>query len=373
MLGNGGNLLINKITDIDYTLIKPILQKNVTREEVDEMITILSNAKLSSNSCSEFIKAASTARVYRVCVPKKKSCSGDCYAIKISQDNIKFDCSEVKVQDYITDKVKGTEAEPHFNSVVKLLESSKLGKIIVLKFEHPWSRSVSSLTDLLRKFQMTERLWKSINFQLISALTIAQRCVPGFTHNDTHCDNILCVRNIKDEHICAIMSDKGRAMTNYSNLIIKIIDFGQAMTPNKKYQTYDGKYIWKHLIGNKMIDFHRFAIWSANHIQLASEDEKEHERRQTYPSWYVEWRTFINRWIRPEMMPDMKAPNFTAFYKNKWIDFNNGCIPTKDGEKYLNEFYGPKSKQGLSSLLDDPYFDEFTYKHSYLRISNEIK
>jgi hypothetical protein len=209
-------------------------------------------------------------------------------------------------------------------------------------------------------------------------LTVAQRKVPGFTHNDTHCDNILCVRNVKNEHICAIVSDKGRTMTNYSNLLIKIIDFGQAMTPKPQYQTTDGKYIWKNMLGNKMIDFHRFAIWSANHIQLAVEEEYEAGKRLKYPNWYTNWRYFINRWILPELMPDYNpqsnAIKFTAAYKNKWIELDNGCIPNKSGEKYLNQYYGPKSKLGLSSILDDPYFDEFTYDDpKYLKFSKGIQ
>lgn len=373
-------MLSTEILQIDDALLNPILGKNPSKSDVDQMIHILENSKMTKNSCSEFIKAASTAKVYRVCTknPQRTACTDDCYAIKVSQDNIKFDNSEVKVQDLITQKTRGTEAEEHFNSVIKVLDSTKLGKIIVLRFEHPWSKDVSVLSDLLRSFDMTERLWKSINFQVLVALTVAQRKVPGFTHNDTHCDNILCVRNVKNEHICAIVSDKGRTMTNYSNLLIKIIDFGQAMTPKPQYQTTDGKYIWKNMLGNKMIDFHRFAIWSANHIQLAVEEEYEAGKRLKYPNWYTNWRYFINRWILPELMPDYNpqsnAIKFTAAYKNKWIELDNGCIPNKSGEKYLNQYYGPKSKLGLSSILDDPYFDEFTYDDpKYLKFSKGIQ
>lgn len=322
------------------------------------MLDFFKSVPRQGSACTQFVKQASTARVYRTCRQDKHSeCLDDCLAVKVVRAGM-FDPIEPKIQLHVTEKVEGTEGEEHFNKLYKVLAAPHgMGKTIILKFEHPWARNVSDLSSLLTNFDMTERLWKAINFQLLSALTSAQRRVAGFTHNDCHTQNILVVRNFRDAHVCAITSPKGRRMTTFSNMLIRIIDFGQALCDDPALQTRDGKKYWSDLQGNKMIDFHRFAVWAAFDVQQAALRQKALGLRQKYPPWFTEWRRFLARWLVLEMMPDVDSGGADK-EKGAWLS-ENGLVPNDFGGAYLQQHYSKSSPLGLADMLDDPYFDEY--------------
>lgn len=322
--------------------------------------------------CETFVAEASTAVVYKACKHGTDgTCLGECFAVKIPLSHAEFDESEARVHDYILSRLRGTEAEAHFNRIYNVLPMpDNGGKLIVLRYEHPWSADASTLSDLLVRFDMTERAWKSINFQLLAALSVAQARVAGFSHNDTHTGNLLVIRNV-DDHVCAATAASGARLTNHSNLLIRIIDFGQAMTAKTDEQTRDGRSFWGprglNLAGNRMIDFHRFVVWALHDIGYAAQRQKAEGVRSKFPPWFLDWRRFLARWLRPEMLVDMGEG---APYQ-EWIDESQVFTPRPAGITYLNEFYGTATGFDLSALLDDPYFAEFRVQQ--LKFSKEAQ
>ena len=337
---------------------KVLTEERPSASKISSMLSLFSSLpKHGTKQCSQFVKEASTAKVFRACEHGKSECSDECFAVKVIRKG-KYDEKEPKLQEYLTSRIKGTEAEAHFNKLYRILPAPEgESKTIVLEFEHPWAQNVSDLSTLLQNFDMTEKLWKAINFQVISAFATAQRRVPGFTHNDSHTSNILVTRNVGDEHVCSITSPKGRRMTTFSNMVIKIIDFGQALTFDPKYQTRDGLAFWKDLMGNKMIDFHRFAVWSSFDIQMGALKQKSQGLRQQYPAWFTEWRRFVSRWLVLQMMPDVDSSGRDR-EKGLWLS-ENALVPNTIGAAYLQQHYSATSKLGLADMLDDPYFDEY--------------
>lgn len=325
-----------------------------------------------SSGCEAFVAEASTAVVYKACKHASDgSCMGECFAVKIPLPHAEFDDSEARVHEYIIGRLRGTEAEAHFNRIYNVLPMpGNGGKLIVLRYEHPWSADAATLSDLLVRFDMTERAWRSINFQLISALSVAQERVLGFSHNDTHTGNLLVIRNV-DDHVCTATSASGARFTNASNLLVRVIDFGQAMTAKAGEQTRDGRSFWGprglNLAGNKMIDFHRFVVWALHDIGYAAQRQKAEGVRSKYPPWFLEWRRFLSRWLRPEMLVDMGEG---APYQ-EWIDESQVYTPRPAGVAYLNDFYGPATGFVLSSVLDDEYFADFRVQQ--LKFSKEAQ
>jgi len=336
------------------------------KREISEFINSLEANKVP---CASFVNEASTAKVFRVCSVHKSSnnlCGTQCVALKVplerpskSSVNISHDA---KVQEAIQTAIKDTPAAAHFNRVLNVLPSDR-GPVIVLEFEEK-KLTFHSLSDVLTQVQISEDLWKSINFQLISTLFVTQLKVPGFTHNDTHTENILVVPNTSN-HVCTVTSPAGRQMSHYSTMLIKIIDFGQVLATDPKLQTEDGKLIWKStgLWKNKMIDFQRFATWVVFDFSVFEYNEKR------FPDWFQSWMEFVLRWLDPRFFVlegDRDA-------EGQFIDTRQGrgMAPNDDGIKWLTSNYGEDSPFGLGNMLDDPYFDSFSVPE--LRFSAQIK
>lgn len=353
-----------------YTVLKA---KKPSTQQIGSMLSFLSSLpkrQATAPTCSQFVKEASTAKVYRVCGTEGHECSDTCFAVKVVKFG-KFDEKEPKIQELVVAKTLGTEAEAHFNKIYKVLPAvDGNSKTLVLDFEHPWAQNVSDLSTLLTTFDMTERMWKSINFQILCAFTVAQRRIPGFTHNDAHTQNILVVRNVDEDHVCSITTNKGKRLTNYSNMLIRVIDFGQALSD--EVQTRDGITFWRTLQGNKMIDFHRFAVWAAFDIQVGALRQRESGRKR-YPPWFTEWRRFVARWLVVQMMPDVDSGGRDKS-KGAWLSAN-ALVPTDEGTAYLQQWYSRDAPLGLSDMLDDPYFDEFAVggRPSITRFETEAK
>jgi hypothetical protein len=337
--------------------------RNPSKEDVSEFIRQL---EANEVPCATFVNEASTAKVFRVCGTHKSpnQCSTKCVALKVpllskpSTNN----SSDAKVQQEIQTAIKDTPAAAHFNRVLSVLPSDR-GSVIVLEFEEK-KLTFHSLSDVLTKVQISEALWKSINFQLISTLYIAQQKVPGFTHNDTHTENILVVPNTTN-HVCTVVSPAGRQMSHYSSMLIKIIDFGQVLATDPKLQTKDGKLIWKPILWkNKMIDFLRFATW----VVFDLEDFETNEQRDL-PPWFAPWMEFVLRFLDPHFFALYKVPNADG----KFIDtrVGRGMAPNDAGIAWMNANFGEDSPFGLGNMLDDPYFDGFVTPE--LRFSAQIK
>jgi len=289
--------------------------------------------------------------VYRICEARAHTCGDKCYAVKIAKEDKSFNPIEIRIQKYVLEKLDRTEARFHFNAIIKELKSHT-ETVIILRYEKPYKPKIRTVEDLITETNMSERIWKSINFQFIVAFTEVQRRIPGFTHNDAHTSNILVVPNTTNHH-CEIVSDAGRRMSLRSKVLIRIIDFGQALTPNPKYQTRDAKKFleWKSILGNTMYDFHRFAVWSAAMMEAVKT-----VYGGTLPTYYLNWRKFVLRWIPVQLLPDTDIMKEKS--TKKWLQPTNGLIPTSEGWAFFKQYYGPGSR-GLSSMLDDPYFDEF--------------
>jgi hypothetical protein len=301
--------------------------------------------------CASFIKEASTAKVYKVCKHLGSGkCGVECTAVKVPKDaSHDFDEGDIRAQRLLQDALKNTPAAEHFNRVLEVLDGPK-GPVIVLEYEEQ-KMGFHTLADVLENVEITEGIWKSINFQLISTLFIAQQRVPGFTHNDAHTENILIVPNMHS-HICTVTSPAGRKLSHFASTLIKIIDFGQMLAENESLQTRDGKLIWKgRLWQNKMIDFQRFATWTVFDLSVFEFKEK------TNPQWFQNWLDFVMRWLDPRFLVLGKYPDA----QGQFLDNRSGMglAPNDKGVEWMQKTYGPDSAFGLGNMLDDPYFDEF--------------
>ena len=341
--------------------LRALLKARVPKkEEVSEFVQSVENGKVP---CGTFVAQASTAKVFKVCgVHAEGRCGDDCVALKVplQTKSRKVDSEDARIQREIQQALKDTTAAAHFNRVLDVLPSDR-GPVIVLEFEDK-ILTFHTLADVLQSVDVSEMLWKSINFQLISTLYVAQQKIPGFTHNDTHTENLLVVPN-SSGHVCSVVSPKGRTLTHVSNVLLKIIDFGQVLASDPKLRTRDGKALWMPLLGNKMIDFQRFASWVVWDVQVFVYKEK-----RPVPVWYDAWFEFVVSWLDPRFFhigdPEAKA---------QFLDLRSGfgLQPNKFGIEYLEERYGPSSPFGLGDMLDDPYFDEFVEPE--LRFSAQIK
>jgi hypothetical protein len=48
--------------------------------------------------------------------------------------------------------------------------------------------------------------------------------------------------------------------------------------------------------------------------------------------------------------------------KAEYVDPSLGMAPNDMGGQWLQEWYGPESKNGIGNMLDDPYFDIYEIK-----------
>ena len=342
--------------------IRSVLKsRNPNKKEISEFIR---NVEAGAVPCSSFVAEASTAKVFKVCSMNKSThqCGNDCVALKVplKSASVDADSHDAKVQRVIQDAVKDTPAAAHFNRVLDVLPSDR-GPVIVLEFEEK-KLSFHTLADVLQNVEISEDLWRSVNFQLLSTLYIAQQRVPGFTHNDTHTENILVVPNTLS-HVCSVTSPAGRQMTHFASMLIKIIDFGQVLATDPQLQTRDGKLIWKQVLWkNKMLDFQRFASWVVFDFSVYEFKEKR------FPSWFQKWMEFVLRWLDPRffVLGDRDAEG--QFINSKT---GMGMAPNAEGIKWLQATYGKDSPFGLGNMLDDPYFDGFVVPE--LRFSAQIK
>jgi hypothetical protein len=335
---------------------------NPNKKQISEFIR---NLEAGVVPCSSFVAEASTAKVFKVCNINKSNhqCGSSCVALKVPSESasMEVDAHDAEVQRVIQEAVKDTAAAAHFNKVLRVLPSDQ-GPVIVLEFEEK-KLTFHSLADVLQHVEISEELWRSVNFQLISTLYIAQQRVPGFTHNDTHTENILVVPNTHG-HVCTVTSPAGRQMTHYANMLIKIIDFGQVLATNPKLQTRDGKLIWKNILWkNKMLDFQRFASWVVFDFSVYEFKEKR------FPSWFQPWMDFVVRWLDPRFF----VLEGNRDYEGQFINNRSGMgmAPNEEGVKWLQATYGEDSPFGLGNMLDDPYFDGFVVPE--LRFSAQIK
>lgn len=338
--------------------LRKLLASEPSEAEVRQFVAELEKG---TTPCSAFVDEASTANVYKVC-PKKLSgeceVKKDCLAIKVAKKGSELSDIESDVQKEITRIVKGSAAEAHFNKILDVLPTPN-GPVIVTEFEQPRAQPFKKVSHLLQKADIAESLWKSINFQLLKTLYTAQQLIPGFTHNDTHTDNLLVVPN-DTSHACVVTTPKGKRLAHFSTVLIRVIDFGQVLAKDESLQTPDGIAIWKEtLFQNKMIDFLRFACWAVIDIGFSE------ERELKYPPWYQSWLDFILRYLDPRFF------NVTPGKEAAWADRSMGMAPTKEGAAWLQEWYGPDSENGLGNMLDDPYFNDLVLPE--LTFSAQIK
>lgn len=348
---------------IAKTLDNLIHTKHPTAQEGDKVFTSLD--KLSSpEGCTHFIAKASTSKVYRVC--RDTSPCGKCLAVKIPINDNSLDSKEADVGIQLTAAFKGTCAEVHFNKIRAIVPSSH-GPLIISQYEEQVS-GFSKVSDLLQQRKISKQLWKSINFQFIKAIYCAQLAVPWFSHNDTHTENVMLVPN-DTNHTCIVTSPKGIQLAHHSNVILKIIDFGQVLAKDPRLQTDEGQQ-WKDrgLWGNKMLDYHRFLVWAIDDLFFYN-DSKE-------PDWYKEWLDFVLRFFTDRMIPDKFNPK-DKYYLDKREFFHvtkTGpsvkYIPTPLGSVYLQKYYGPRTSKSIGDMLDDDYFQE--YRVDKISFTNEV-
>lgn len=345
--------------------VKSILKtRNPSKQEIAEF---LEKVQSGTEPCASFVAQASTAKVFKVCSLHKDKCTTDCVALKIPMagTGLPFDTRSAQIQKAIQDAVQNTPAAAHFNRVLQVLPSPN-GPVLVLEFEER-KLTFHSLADVLQNVQMSEVLWRSINFQLLSTLYIAQQQIPGFTHNDTHTENILVVPNTNN-HVCSVVTPAGRTLSHVATMLIKIIDFGQVLALDPKLQSRDGKLIWKRALWrNQMVDFQRFATWVVFDFSQFEFKEKQ------FPSWFEPWLAFVLKYLDPGFF--VLKGNAVAGQRldGRLIDFRKGrgMAPNEQGAEWLQANYGPESPFGLGSMLDDPYFDQFVVPE--LRFSMQIK
>jgi hypothetical protein len=324
----------------------------------------LNQVDKGSFPCTTFVAKASTAKVHKVCeVHPSGGCSNQCLIIKSpKEDYIKFSQKDISIHKKIQQAVKGTAAAKHINKLINALPSPE-GPIIVLEYEEPKQSKFLTLASILQNADMSSLLWKSINFQFIYTIAILQEQIPGFSHNDTHTENLLIVPNTNSEY-SLIISPLGRHLQHSPNFLLKVIDFGQVLAADPALQSTDGKIIWKDILWqNKMIDFIRFSVWVI--FDVSRYEEQFHK----VPSWYKEWLEFVLRWIDPRFYILGSDPDAQGQLLDK--DLSRGMAPNEEGAKWLQLNYGISSYYSIASMLDDKYFDEFLVKD--IKFSQEVK
>lgn len=288
----------------------------------DSNSSLLKRIAQEKTQCTSFVAEATTAKVYKVC-EFHSQCTDNCVAVKISEQT-----AEAKIQLKITKLLKGTKAAIHFNKLLGILK----GAIVLEYEENAWP--FKTLADLIKKGNITERLWKSINFQFIVAIFYAQKAIPGFAHNDTHTENILVVR---EQHACEVVTPAKQHLKDKSLFTVRIIDFGQVLATAPSLQSPDGKSLHKHVWKNKMVDFMRFAVWAFKDLESLKHKKK----------WHEDWLRFVLRWLDPH------------FFTGEFTDSEQGFMANKAGGLWLQKKYGPSSNLGIGNMLDDVYFSDF--------------
>ena len=266
-----------------------------------------------------------------------RGCSGRCVAVKVPKED--KDENEADVHAEITMAVRGTEDEHHFNKLLKV-EPSPTGPILTTEFEKGRTLEVE-----LEEKTISRDEWKGIVFQVLHILLLAQEIIPGFSHNDFHAGNIILVPNTgkRVEHRCKTLT-KNFDMSIVPKRIVRVIDFGSATANAKRFQTHFGVRVFKNQIGNKFVDFARFATMSVYYCT------RRERHVGAYPSWYAEWLEFLSRWFDPRFFINGN-PSSTFITQN-----GQRYLPA--GVKWLNEWYGPGSKYSLENVLEDEYFEE---------------
>ena len=269
--------------------------------------------------------------VYKVC-PRGCKHPG-CVAVKVPKEDT--GTNEAKVHAAITAAVKGTEDEHHFNKLLSI-KSSPTGPILTTQFEEGRTLEIE-----LEERVISRDEWKGIVFQILHILLVAQDAIPGFTHNDFHAGNIVLVPNTEKRRCTTVTSNVN--MSIVPKRIVRILDFGSATAYAKQYQTHTGLKLFRTQIGNKFVDFARFATLSVYYCT----------RRErwvgTYPTWYAEWLEFLSRWFDPRFF--INGNTTTTFITQ------NGQRYLPAGVKWLNSWYGPDSKYSLENVLEDEYFE----------------
>ena len=242
--------------------------------------------------------------------------------------------NEAAVHAALTAAVKGTEDEHHFNKLLRV-ESSPKGPVLITEFE-----SGRTLDAELEEKTITRGEWKDIVFQVLHILLLTQELVPGFTHNDFHGGNIILIPNPLG-HRCTTVTSTHR-MSIVPKRIVRVLDFGSTTATAKRFQTSVGLRAFRNQMGNKFVDFARFATMSVYYCT-------RHERRKgSYPSWYAEWLDFLSRWFDPRFF--INGNSSSTFITQ------NGHRYLPIGVKWLNDWYGPRSRYSLENVLDDVYF-----------------
>ena len=275
-----------------------------------------------------------TSTVYKVC-PHGCRRPG-CVAVKVPK--VDGGDNEADVHAAITQAVRGTEDEHHFNKLVRV-EPSPTGPILTTTFEDG-----RTLEAELEERVISRDEWKGIVFQVLHILLLAQDIIPGFTHNDFHAGNIILVPNTgkRVQHRCTTLTS-ALHLSIVPKRIVRIIDFGTATANAKRFQTHDGLRKFRHQLGNKFVDFARFATMSVYYCS-------RHEHATgSYPSWYAEWLEFLSRWFDPRFF--LNGTSSSTFISN------NGHRYLPPGIKWLTAWYGPSSKYSLEDVLEDEYFE----------------
>jgi hypothetical protein len=340
------------------------LRKLIARSTPAEVQRFIQELESGSYPCASFVAQASTAKVYKVCETHSQGkCTNKCLIVKSpKREDIQFDKKDISIHKKIQKAVRGTAAEKHINKLVDAL-SSPQGPIIVLEYEEPRKSKFLTLASILQNGDISPLFWKSINFQFIYTIAILQEQIPGFSHNDTHTENILIVPNPTGD-TSLVLSPLGRKLLHSPNFLVKIIDFGQVLAADPSFQSNDGKIIWKATLWqNKMIDFIRFSVWVIFDVSRYEEQFKK------LPDWYKEWLEFILRWIDPRFYILGSDADAQGQYLDK--ELSRGMAPNKEGCEWLQLNYGPTSYYSIASMLDDQYFDEFLVKD--VQFSKEVK
>jgi len=272
--------------------------------------------------------------VYKVC-PHGCRHPG-CVAVKVPKEDV--GTNEADVHAAITKAVKGTEDEHHFTKLLRI-EPSPTGPIITTEWQQGRTLDIE-----IEEKTISREEWKGIVFQILHILLVAQDAIPGFTHNDFHAANIMLVpnRGKRVQHRCTTLTSKLH-ISIVPKRIVRILDFGSATANAKRYQTHVGMKVFKSQLGNKFVDFARFATLSVYYCT------RRERWLGSYPSWYAEWLEFLSRWFDPRFFIN---GNTSSTFMTQ-----NGQRYLPAGVKWLNTWYGPDSKYSLENVLEDEYFE----------------
>ena len=204
--------------------------------------------------------------------------------------------------------------------------------LVAMEYERPYHAQCANLADSLGAMLVSEHDMRVITFQFIKAMSQLQRRIVGVCHNDTHTKNLVIVENSKG-HACQVRSASGKWLRHTSPFLLKVLDFDLVTDALGSISTPMGKRLFPDTKGNTMIDFMRFASRAILEV----------------PKEWKHWRAFVRRWL-PEL--------FLEGRPNEYLS-PNALIPTKQGARYLNMFWGFGMKSALLAMLDDPYFEVF--------------